>query len=201
MAFIRSFVAVELPEPVRAALGRIQEGAKGTAGGAVKWASPGGIHLTLKFLGNVDEEKVPQLVQALTGACEGSGTFELALSKLGVFPGPTRPRVAWVGLSGGVPELLRLQERVEKALSPFGFPREERAFTPHLTLARVREYVSVEEARAFGEGFLKATPEAVSFRVEGISLMRSQLAPSGAVYSVLAFIPLHAPCKDPPLGL
>jgi len=193
MGTVRAFVAVELPEPVRAALARIQEGAKVAGGAAAKWVSSGGIHLTLKFLGNVDEAKVPQLVQALTTACEGSGPMDLALSKLGVFPGPSRPRVAWVGLSGGVPELLRLQEQVEKALSPFGFPREERAFTPHLTLARVREYVSVEEARAFGEGFLKAAPEAVSFRVEGISLMRSQLAPSGAIYSRLAFILLRVP--------
>jgi 2'-5' RNA ligase len=182
VASIRSFVAVELPEPVRAALGRIQEGAKVAGGAGAKWVSPGGIHLTLKFLGNVDEAKVPHLVQALTTACEGSGPIALALSKLGVFPGPSRPRVAWVGLSGGVSELLRLQEQVEKALSPLGFPREERAFTPHLTLARV-----------FVEGFLKAAPEAVSFRVEGISLMRSQLAPSGAIYSRLAFIPLRGP--------
>ncbi len=96
----------------------------------MKWVEPRGIHLTLKFLGSVEEAKVPALVQALPRACEGLDPFEVALSGLGVFPNPSRPRVAWVGLSGGVETLLRLQEGVEKVLSPFGFPREERSFTP-----------------------------------------------------------------------
>src|SRR3990170_3211889 len=171
MALIRSFVAVELPEAVRAALTRLQEEVK-TGGGRVKWVQPRGVHLTLKFLGYVDEAKAPALVQALTRACEGFGPLEVALSGLGVFPSPSRPRVAWVGLSGGVEKLLRLQEGVEKVLSPFGFPRED---------------------RAFGEAFLKSSPESVSFKVEGISLMKSQLTPSGALYTRLASIPLHGP--------
>ena len=154
---------------------------------------PRGVHLTLKFLGYVDEAKVPALVQALTRACEGSGPFELALSGLGVFPSPSRPRVAWVGLSGGVETLLRLQEGVENVLSPLGFPREERSFTPHLTIARLREGVAPQEARAFGEAFLRASPESVSFKVEGISLMKSQLTPSGAIYTRLAFVPFRGP--------
>jgi 2'-5' RNA ligase len=192
MAAIRSFVAVELPEAVKAALTRLQEEVK-TGGGGVKWVEPRGIHLTLKFLGYVDEAKVPALAQALTRACEGFGPLEVALSGLGVFPNPSRPRVAWVGLSGGVETLLRLQEGVEKVLSPFGFPQEERAFTPHLTIARLREGVAPDEAKAFGQAFLRASPESVSFKVEGISLMKSQLAPSGAIYTRLAFIPFHGP--------
>ena len=192
MATIRSFVAVELPEAVKAALTRLQEEVK-AGGGGVKWVEPRGIHLTLKFLGSVEEAKVPPLVQALTRACEGFGPFEVALSGLGVFPSPSRPRVAWVGLSGGVETLLQLQEGVEKVLSPFGFPQEERSFTPHLTIARLREGVAPDEARAFGQAFLKASPESVSFKVEGISLMKSQLTPSGAIYTRLAFIPFRGP--------
>ncbi len=159
----------------------------------MKWVEPRGIHLTLKFLGSVEEAKVPALVQALPRACEGLDPFEVALSGLGVFPNPSRPRVAWVGLSGGVETLLRLQEGVEKVLSPFGFPREERSFTPHLTIARLREGVAPDEARAFGQAFLRASPESVSFKVEGISLMKSQLTPSGAIYTRLAFIPFRGP--------
>ncbi|HLE02899.1 MAG TPA: RNA 2',3'-cyclic phosphodiesterase [Dehalococcoidia bacterium] len=192
MALIRSFVAVGLPEAVKAALTRLQEEVK-TGGGRVKWVQPRGVHLTLKFLGYVDEVKVPALVQALTRACEGFGPLEVALSGLGVFPSPSRPRVAWVGLSWGVEKLLRLQEGVEKVLSPFGFPREDRAFTPHLTIARLREGVAPQEARAFGQAFLRASPESVSFKVEGISLMKSQLTPSGAIYTRLAFIPFRGP--------
>jgi len=192
MALIRSFVAVELPEAVKAALTRLQDEVK-AGGGGVKWVQPGGVHLTLKFLGYVDEARVPALVQALTRACEGFGPLEVALSGLGVFPSPSRPRVAWVGLSGGVETLLRLQEGVEKVLSPFGFPREDRAFTPHLTIARLREGVAPDEARAFGQAFLRASPESVSFKVEGISLMKSQLTPSGAIYTRLAFIPFRGP--------
>jgi 2'-5' RNA ligase len=193
MAAIRSFVAIELPEQVRAALAKLQEEMKGTGGEGVKWVGAGRIHLTLKFLGNVEETRTPPLVQALTRACERSAPFELALSGPGVFPGPSRPRVAWVGLSGGVEKLLHLQEGVEKALSPFAFPREERAFTPHLTLARLREGIAPQEARAFGQAFLRTSPEAVSFKVEGISLMKSQLTPSGPIYTRLAFIPFRGP--------
>jgi len=189
MALIRSFVAVELPEAVRAALKRLQQEVK-AGGEGVKWVQPGGIHLTLKFLGYVEEAKVPALAQALTRASKDVGPFEMALSGLGVFPSPSRPRVAWVGLSGGVEELFLLQEGVEKALSPFGFPREARAFTPHLTLARLREGVTPQEAGAFGQAFLRASPEAVSLKVDGMSLMKSQLTPSGAIYTCLAFISL-----------
>ena len=192
MALIRSIVAVELPEAVKAALTRLQDEVK-AGGGGVKWVQPGGVHLTLKFLGYVDEARVPALVQALTRACEGFGPLEVALSGLGVFPSPSRPRVAWVGLSGGVETLLRLQEGVENVLSPFGFPQEERAFTPHLTIARLRESVAPDEAKAFGQAFLRASPESVSFKVEGISLMKSQLTPSGAIYTRLAFIPFRGP--------
>src|SRR3990172_4593644 len=155
MALIRSFVAVGLPEAVKAALTRLQEEVK-TRGAGVKWVQPGGVHLTLKFLGYVDESKVPALVQALTRACEGFGPLEVALSGLGVFPSPSRPRVAWVGLSGGVEKLLRLQEGGEKVLSPPRFPPGGRAFPPPPTIPPPREGVAPPGARAFGAGFLRA---------------------------------------------
>jgi len=186
---LRAFVAIELPPQVRQALGRLQNP---PGGQQVKWVRAEGIHLTLKFLGEVEEARVPELTQALTGACGGLRPFRLHLAGLGVFPGPSRPRVAWVGLAGEIDRLLQLQSRVEGALASLGFPPEQRPFTAHLTLARLREGTGPQEARAFGEAFLKQAVAELDFPVEGVSLMRSQLHPGGAVYTRLGFIPLSA---------
>jgi len=193
METVRLFVAVELPAGLKQELvelvGRLRlEG--GQSG--VRWTDPQGIHLTLKFLGNVATGRLEEIASVLEGAVRGVAPFRLGVSGLGVFPNPRRVRVAWVGLSGDLDVLGRLQKQVEAALASLGFEAEARGFTPHLTLARVRDQVPPGEREAFGRLILGASFESrQGIEVGAISLMRSQLTRQGAVYSRISSIALE----------
>lgn len=183
---IRAFVAIELPEPVRAVLARLQRSLKESKVASVKWVDPQGIHLTLKFLGNIDAAEVPELSGTLREAVEGIAPFYLELGEPGVFPHIRSPRVVWVGVRGETERLLALHNRVEQALVPHGFAPEKRAFSPHLTLGRVREGAQATELRRLGDSIAALKAETVSFNVDSVNLMRSQLTREGAIYSCLA---------------
>jgi 2'-5' RNA ligase len=149
------------------------------------------MHLTLKFLGNVSSDAVAGITAALGEACRGVAPFRIEIDGLGVFPSPGRVRVVWVGLSGDIEKLALLQQRVDAALAPLGYPGESRPFTPHLTLARVREEAGPEERQRLGA--LVAATEAersVGFPVDAVHLMKSQLTRTGPVYSRLASVTL-----------
>ena len=188
---IRAFVAIELTEQVRENLRHWQAQLKAGGYSFVKWVEPSGIHLTLKFLGNVPENRITSLTAALTEAVKGVGSFRLQLTSPGAFPNLHRPRVVWVGLGGEVEKLLSLQDQVEKILNTLGFPRENRPFTPHLTLGRVREGASTADARYLGEAIASLQVESgASFTVTAVILMQSTLTPHGALYHPLAVMPL-----------
>ncbi|MBI2304796.1 MAG: RNA 2',3'-cyclic phosphodiesterase [Chloroflexi bacterium] len=191
MATVRAFVAIELPAPVKEALREVQDSLKKEGDGQVRWVGMESIHLTLKFLGNVPTEKVEAIAQAVKGACRGVRPFSLELKDTGVFPGVQRPRVVWVGVGGEEGILALLQGRVEANLAALGFPREGRPFTAHLTLGRVREDATPAARRRLGEGVAAAQlPRPTLWRVTEATLMRSQLTPSGAIYTPLAVAPL-----------
>jgi 2'-5' RNA ligase len=153
----------------------------------VKWVGTEGIHLTLKFLGNIDEAEVPALTKALSEAVRGVAPFSLQLGDPGAFPGNQAPRVVWVGVGGEIELLRALHNNIDLVLTPLGFPPEKRAFSPHLTLGRVREEASPGERRRLGENIASLKTEAkLSFKVESLSLMRSKLTREGALYSRLA---------------
>ncbi|MEW6232590.1 MAG: RNA 2',3'-cyclic phosphodiesterase [Chloroflexota bacterium] len=192
---VRCFVAIELNEEARSALAALQarlKGADRTAAQAVKWVAPQGIHLTLKFLGQVPRARVQAIVDALRNACRGGDPFELSLAGAGCFPSPQSPRVLWVGLEGDLERLASLQQAVEGALVKLGFPPEDRPFQPHLTLGRVRETAGKEERRRLGLA-ARALPgmEGTKVPVAAVSLIRSHLRPEGAVYEKLAELPLQ----------
>jgi len=152
----------------------------------VAWVVPANLHVTLKFLGQLDEARVPAIADALRAACARHAAFELAVRGLGAFPSPTRPRVLWAGLEGDAGALGALAERVETACGALGMSRETRPFAAHVTLGRVREprrQPALAEALALPADFGR-------LRVEQVSLMRSQLSPRGARYSELAGAPL-----------
>ncbi len=192
MESIRAFVAIELPEPVRAVLARLQQSLKESKTASVKWVDPQGIHLTLKFLGNIDASEVPELSRTLCDAVEGIAPFQLELGETGVFPNIRSPRVVWVGVRGETERLLALHNRIEQALVPHGFAPEKRPFSPHLTLGRVREGAQVTELRRLGDSVVALKAESVSFMVDSVNLMRSQLTREGAIYSCLASFGLTA---------
>jgi 2'-5' RNA ligase len=153
--------------------------------------SPEGIHLTLKFLGNISAQKVTDITGVMEQASQGVSPFQLQITEVGAFPDMRRPRVLWVGIKGEVDKLIGWQQRIDNGLVPLGFAKETRPFTPHLTLARLREGVSPGDRRDFGELVMK-TPVEVNYKVDvkSLSLMKSQLLPGGAVYSRLAEVKL-----------
>ena len=154
----------------------------------VAWVAPQNFHITVKFLGGIDEERVPTIVEAVRAATAGHRAFTLEIRGLGAFPAPTRPRVLWAGVTEGAAALIALAGAVDAALAALGFEREARAFTAHVTLARVREPRRVPPladaidragAQRFGGPL-----------IDHVALVRSDLSPRGARYTPLATIPL-----------
>jgi 2'-5' RNA ligase len=188
---IRSFIAVELPEEVRKGLKRIQTELALEKYSFVKSVSPEGIHLTLKFLGNVSPTKIKDIVSVMEQSSQGVAPFSLQITEVGAFPNMRRPRVVWVGIKGELDKLIGWQKRLDDGLVPLRFEKETRPFTPHLTLARLRETASNEDKLRFGEIVAGANIEVdYKFTVASLNLMRSQLLPTGAVYTSLAEVQL-----------
>jgi 2'-5' RNA ligase len=188
---IRSFIAIELPEEVKSELHRLQAELTLAQYTFVKCVSPEGIHLTLKFLGNISAQKVTDITGVMEQASQGVNPFQLQLTEVGAFPNMRRPRVLWVGIKGEVDKLVGWQQRIDNGLVPLGFAKEARPFTPHLTLARLRDNCSPGDRLHFGEMFARAHVEVnYNFTVTSLNLMKSQLFPAGAVYSRLAEVKL-----------
>jgi len=191
MEQIRSFIAIELPDEVKQALAELQARLKTGKHSSVKWVDPFGVHLTLKFLGNITTAQISGITGAIEEAAHDIEPFGLEIRGLGVFPNFKRVRVVWVGVGGDTAPLKQLQQRLESNLVPLGFARESRPFTPHLTLARVSEKASPAEQQNFGQ-IIAGTQfeDAYAFKVDCISLMRSQLTSQGAIYSQISSVRL-----------
>jgi 2'-5' RNA ligase len=179
----RTFIAVPLPQPVLATAAALQALLRGQ-GLRFKWVRPEGMHLTLKFLGDVDPDRVPEIGQALLAAAGTMAPFTLNARGLGVFPGTRKARVLWMGLEGQLDPLMALQAAVESELSRIGFAADERPFKAHLTLARIKAPIRL----SLPEPLLSKVEkdESGPFTVERICLFRSELKPTGAVYTRLA---------------
>lgn len=185
---MRAFVAVELPESVRQGLtAEIRRLVESVGQGPVRFVRPEGVHLTLKFLGEVPASKVDVVVQAVASAVEQVGPFETTAGGFGAFPDPKRPRVLWVGVEDASGGLSRLQSAVEGALVPLGFENEDRPFHPHLTLGRARRGGSRSDERKLGERLVGyQIAELGRWRVSECAMMKSDLRPDGAVYTKVA---------------
>lgn len=191
MEKIRAFIAIELPDPVKDSLSSLEDRLRPAEHPYVKWVDPQGIHLTLKFLGNIAPDQVPRIIEAITSASQGTSPIELQIGGLGAFPNLQRPRVIWVAVTGEVERLIALQQGIDQALMPLGFAIEKRPFSPHLTLGRLRERASPGERNSIGKLVMATESEGgPAQEVKQISLMRSTLTPSGAIYSRLASIEL-----------
>jgi 2'-5' RNA ligase len=187
---IRSFIAIELPEETRRTLTAIQEQLKQTGAG-VRWVKPGSIHLTLKFLGNILPAQVDDIAAAAAQIVRDESPITLCAAGLGAFPSQRKPRVIWVGLRGEVERLVSIQARIENALETLGFAQEQRPFRPHLTIGRVKDRRRLQtliDAMTTLE-----LPEFNSFDAAEIILYKSDLRPTGAIYTKLHRMPLTAP--------
>ncbi len=192
---LRTFIAIELDPAMLASLGRLQETyRKVTPHGSVKWVEPEGIHLTLKFLGDTPPERARAIREALQRAAAGIAPFTITAEGRGCFPNFRRPRVIWVAVRSPGNALAELQSAVEREVSPLGWPPEERGFSPHLTLGRISRYAGPENVATVGQAVERSVVEVLgSQEVRQVSLIRSDLRPSGAVYTPLANIPLGNP--------
>ena len=178
---MRLFVAINLPDNLRRAVWETGAPLR-AASYPVRWVDAAAIHLTLKFLGNVEEAREPEIVDAVQDAVRGAKPFSLALDGFGAFPTPYRPRVLWVGCEAA-PPLELLQDRVERVCADLGFPVEGRPFHPHLTIGRARR-----DARPRDFAGLERDLQTLEFHgvllVSSLDLMQSVLAPQGARYTV-----------------
>ncbi len=189
---VRAFVAIELPDSVKRVLGGVIDGLRQRSLTPAKWVSASGIHLTLKFLGEIPTPRVEEVKRALTTACIETPPMHLEIDALGGFPNTAQPRVVWAGLSGDIEVLSGLATRVDIALAELGYARESRPFVPHLTIARVRPEASRQAKSELGAAVLAAAlPEGLRFDAGAVSLMRSQLRPQGALYTRLSQTPLN----------
>jgi 2'-5' RNA ligase len=187
MATIRTFIAVELDREIRTGLGHLQARlGKQVPLRTVRWVQPDGIHLTLKFLGDTPLDSVDQVKMALAQAAAEAGPFAFSVEALGCFPNARQPRVIWVGLKEPAGVLTRLRDAVESHVAPLGFPTEKRPFSPHLTLGRVQRYASRSEVAEIGE-LVVATSVGIigQMTATAVSYIRSDLRPTGAVYTTL----------------
>ena len=189
---LRLFVAVELAEPVIESLTVAQHSLKQHLGTeCVRWTDPRGTHLTLKFIGETDERRLPDMQRALAESAATHAPMGLALGGVGVFPNRRRPRVIWIGLEDADSGLANLQASVERAMGRLGLPPEERPFSPHLTLGRVRDGASARDYDGIAAALADATPlPAATLHVGELSLMRSVLRPDGPEYTRLFAVPL-----------
>ena len=181
MAHVRTFVAVEMPETVRQQFRDVQAELR-RAEAHVKWVEPHNIHVTLKFLGEIPEERLEGLYNGVAQGVHACAPFEINLSRLGAFPNLRRPRVVWIGIDSGKERLIELQERLEESISQHGFPQERRPFSPHLTIGRVKsprgadDLVDAIKATSFQSGPIE---------VGEVVVMKSTLTPEGPTYTPL----------------
>ncbi len=185
---MRTFLALDPPPEILRKIITMQDTLKKQIPRGVRWVNPDGIHLTLKFLGNIfpsHRDGIQSLLPEIVGA---HFAFTLSAGRIGVFPGIAKPRVIWVGIGGETQSLFALQQDIEEALESIGFPRENRPFRAHLTLGRVKDPQAcqgMETVIAQGQGFV-----AGRFKAANLLFIKSTLTPTGAIYSHLANFPL-----------
>jgi 2'-5' RNA ligase len=184
---IRSFLALDPPGEILVEIAAIQSRLRKLIQGDIRWVRPEGIHLTLKFFGDIPEDDVDKIAATVEKAAGKESPFALAIGGAGVFPDPHRPRVLWLGMDGDVERLQGFQKGLDRELLRIGFPREERPFRPHLTLGRIRNpkgLIGLARELEKGEEY-----RAGRFVASGLSLMQSDLTPKGAVYTKLKWFP------------
>jgi len=179
---IRTFIAFELPPAVIFLLQEVQQELK-RLNLRARWVRPENIHLTLKFLGDVNPDDIHKIGTAMAGAAIDCLPITLSVRGVGVFPGIKRPRVIWVGLGGDTQSLLALQSRLEQKLAGAEFPKDKRSFKAHLTMGRIKQAANPAVLRQMIADYAKLSSEEFTFNQ--FILFKSDLKPSGAVYSKL----------------
>ncbi|MDI6703333.1 MAG: RNA 2',3'-cyclic phosphodiesterase [bacterium] len=181
MELIRAFIAIPIIDEIKERVREIQDELKG-AGARVTWVDPKKLHLTLRFLGNVEKDRLERVFEQTTKVVKDYHPFKVSFSKIGCFPRPASPRVIWVGVESGRTHLIKLATNLSLRLQSIGF-EEEKTFSPHLTLGRVKDgqnrdrlvrLISKRKEVFIGE-----------MEVGKVEVMRSELTPAGPIYTIL----------------
>ena len=188
---VRAFVAVSPPLEVRRALLRAARGLP--VAGEVRWIKPENVHLTLKFLGDVAEEDLVRVADALDSVCERHEAFEVMPSGFGAFPSARRARILWAGVGEGAGRLTALAQDVQRSLEALSFEPENRPYRPHLTLGRARGRPAVL-------GAVEVALPGFGFPVKSVELVKSVLGEAGATYTTLASCALSESADQRPDG-
>ncbi|HXF41640.1 MAG TPA: RNA 2',3'-cyclic phosphodiesterase [Blastocatellia bacterium] len=184
---IRTFMCIEIPQSIKDRIGELQNELRKT-GASVSWTKTSNVHLTLKFLGGVPASRIADVSQAVERAARGISPFEIEVAGTGCFPSVRSARVLWVGLSSGPDAMKQLYSNIESELEREGFPREKRKFSPHLTIARIRVPGT---GAPVAEQLIALGFEPERFTATEVIVMRSDLKPTGAIYTPQAAVRLR----------
>jgi 2'-5' RNA ligase len=186
MSLLRCFIAVELPRPLQDAIAASIAGPRERLGShVVRWVPVHNLHLTLKFLGDTAPSSTDLIIASIKAEAPQFQSFDVTVAGFGAFPSERRPRVLWVGLRGPA-ALASLQHALDQATLRLGYNSEERAFSPHLTIGRVRQNVSSVDLQPIRDELERTTiGEIGTWKVDAIHLYRSELKPTGSEYSKL----------------
>lgn len=179
MSDIRAFIAIQLPPAAQNELGEINDSfANQIPRGSVRWVKPHLMHLTLRFLGDTAESALPQIIEALNIVGKNHRHFSLYFDRLGCFPDCKRPRVIWAGLQGDLDKANSLKQALDEALQPLGWPLENRPFSPHITIGRIKDTKKISGMT------WAAQLDKQLIGVKEIHLVQSKLTPGGPVYTI-----------------
>jgi 2'-5' RNA ligase len=186
MSLVRAFIAVEIPPTVQKAIETRTGGLRKAADSSlVRWVKTGNVHLTLKFLGDVSPANLPFLTQMLTAEAAQHRSFEIEVSTLGCFPSSKRPRVIWIDVQAPA-GMAALQHCIESAAERLGYESEDRGFSPHLTIGRVRQHLPPDGVQRIHDAFEACRIGLLGkVEVDSVHLMKSDLQPGGSVYTKL----------------
>lgn len=180
---VRCFIAIDIPENIRDAIVGVVIEKCGLNSKGVRWVPVGNIHLTLKFFGDVKEDLIPEIEKRLASICMGRSRFNINICGAGAFPNSKYPNVLWIGIDESE-KLKGLYDDIEESMSEIGFEKEDRKFSPHLTIGRVKDRKGIEpvikDLYTFKDTFFG------SIEVKEVLLMQSVLKPTGAEYSKIA---------------
>jgi len=184
---MRTFVSIEITDEIKARIEELADKLKLMLT-PIRWVEKKNLHVTLKFIGWVKDEKVPSLIESIKTCAGGFGSFDVSFSGLGVFPSAKRPRVIWIGTTTGADRVKSLGECIESEVSKLGIREEEREFSPHLTIGRIKEKIDVKALNDFIES--NKDIDLGSFTVDHVSMMKSTLRRSGPIYEEIEKIKL-----------
>ncbi len=188
MSQVRAFIACDIPDLFLEKISSVQDRLKGLDAD-VTWTKTGGIHITLKFLGDIEEGYIDKVAAVIEEASKGQTPFEISIKGSGAFPNLKNPRVVWIGVEDVAKVLSKLRQGLDDRLKALGFEPEEREFRPHLTLGRVKGPRGKERLSAVISELREI--ELGSFAVDRVILYKSELKPTGAVYTKLREVILH----------